>query len=579
MSVIRTRDRNLPVDEPLIAAIEERGLAHVLNGAEFRRNQLAGRAQDGVTRAHGPRTSQIDRYVRKPEYAASLRLFNEQWFFDDPGRLPSHRKTLGGLTALVRRWSLGALRILTFPTFERQRTFNSAVTQFLNELNAALIGANGDLEQIFREQALLGRDVDETRELEARLAARLDETEESSRQLVQERIATLSDSLTSLSGKADAATREIGTLRRELNEQRLREDERGVAMVRSAAEASRRLETVEAATEERWQAVEKRWQAVDERWQAVDDRWKTVSDTVQQLTADSVNLYHHLVNLGIVFRSHPPRGEGTISAALQRRFGELRYVRCMLCGADDTDPVGSKEGLRVVRCRPCGLMYVNPRLPVEAVSELYALEYWYARQAEHGYSDVVERFAYDYILALGRLSIIRKHRLSGVLLDVGCSNGAFVRRASEWGFRASGLELDEDVARLAERISGVSVLVGPLETQELPNASLDVITAFDVVEHLYEPFAFLERARRLLTPDGILVFETFRTDVPAFGNDPEKHDDFKPLEHVYMYTEANLDTLVARSGFEVLETIYPMGSSHSRVLKICRSGRAQDDGA
>jgi 2-polyprenyl-3-methyl-5-hydroxy-6-metoxy-1,4-benzoquinol methylase len=515
MSFIIANGRRLDVDESLIGALESEGLDGILVG---RTDATADKRKREWTEPK----PQIGRYIRKPEYISSLRTFNDQWFFDDPSRLSTHRKVLGRATVLLRRWTLGALRVLTFPTFERQRTFNSAVTQFLNEVNAAITGTNRDLEHLLREEAALSGDFDERRELE-----------EAHRQRLESSMRELMESVSRV--QAD-----LGSLAAGLDEQRRQVDQQAhqIELLGGAPAEIQRL-----------------------------------NGTVGQLVQDGVNLYHHLVNLGIIFRRHQPMVNDSLAAELLAAYPELRYVRCLLCDADDTDPVGQKDGLRVVRCRTCGFMYANPRLPAEVLQKLYSRFFWYEWQAERGHSDMVERFAYDYILALGRLSILRKHRLAGTLLDVGCSNAAFVRRASEWGFGAIGLELDAEVAKLGERISGARVLVGTLEDLaakgELKEGSLDVITMFDLLEHLYEPFGFLAVARKLLARDGILVIETFRTDVSSFMAAPEQQDVFEPIEHIYMYSEANIRTLLKRCRLDVVETVYPLGSENARILIVC----------
>jgi len=247
----------------------------------------------------------------------------------------------------------------------------------------------------------------------------------------------------------------------------------------------------------------------------------------------------------------------------------LVKVVCYRCRADDPEPLGTKEGLTVVRCRNCGFWYVNPRLPEEKLSELYDESYWFSRMAMHGYPDIVSRAGHDYRLAEGRLRLIRRFKTSGTLLDIGCSNGALVRRAADMGFQAVGLELNPAIARIAQQASGCEIRIGGLRSQSFPSQTFDVITLLDVLEHFYDPLLELEEIRRVLKNDGLLVVETFRRDCPTFITDRANilaHDDIKPFEHIYMCSEADLAWLFEETGLRILGKGYPEGDAHSRVL-------------
>jgi O-antigen biosynthesis protein len=95
------------------------------------------------------------------------------------------------------------------------------------------------------------------------------------------------------------------------------------------------------------------------------------------------------------------------------------------------------------------------------------------------------------------------------VLDVGCSTGYVAERLQARGATVVGLDLDERAAAQARRFCE-AVHVGDVETMELPfePASFDAIVCGDLVEHLRDPRAFLERVRPLLRADGRVVLST-----------------------------------------------------------------------
>jgi SAM-dependent methyltransferase len=92
----------------------------------------------------------------------------------------------------------------------------------------------------------------------------------------------------------------------------------------------------------------------------------------------------------------------------------------------------------------------------------------------------------------------------GRLLDVGASNGGFVRLMTELGWEAVGIEPDDRAAEVA-RSRGLRVLTAGVETADLEPDSWDAVTLSHVLEHLPDPRAALTRLTACLKPGGVLV--------------------------------------------------------------------------
>ena len=150
-------------------------------------------------------------------------------------------------------------------------------------------------------------------------------------------------------------------------------------------------------------------------------------------------------------------------------------------------------------CARCGLGYSDPQ-PREFVEQRYLHEY---DLAEH-FGDLEARKAALIDRRLGELGPPTRGRR---LLDVGCADGQFAAAAQARGWRAAGVELNPPAAQRA-RERGIEVMEGHLEDVEPAGGSFDLITAWDVIEHVPEPRPFAAKIARLLATDGRVVVTT-----------------------------------------------------------------------
>ena len=106
------------------------------------------------------------------------------------------------------------------------------------------------------------------------------------------------------------------------------------------------------------------------------------------------------------------------------------------------------------------------------------------------------------------LDLLGAHSPRGHLLEVGCGHGLLLDEARRRGYDVEGLELSVQAARYARETLGLSVRETALEDAELDHARYDAVLAVDVLEHLDDPVAALERMCALLAPGGALLVVT-----------------------------------------------------------------------
>ncbi len=228
-------------------------------------------------------------------------------------------------------------------------------------------------------------------------------------------------------------------------------------------------------------------------------------------------------------------------------------LSCPLCGEAPTETVLQRDAITIGRCVSCGIQRVVTPVDTAAIARLYDAEYY---QSEHsqslGYDDYAADRANIERTCRRRLDLIARHSVAeGRLLDVGCAMGFFIKAAREQGWHAEGLEISPFCAETVRRELGIEVHHGTLSEADLPEASFDLVTMFDVIEHLVDPMGELVAAARVLKPGGILAITTPAADsLPARLMRVRWIGYAKLDEHLWYFTARTLAEILRRTGFE-----------------------------
>ncbi|MGD9648014.1 MAG: class I SAM-dependent methyltransferase [Pirellulales bacterium] len=230
----------------------------------------------------------------------------------------------------------------------------------------------------------------------------------------------------------------------------------------------------------------------------------------------------------------------------------LIEVACPVCDATATRREREVNGYALVRCRGCGMVYVNPQLDEAGLLEQYASrEEPLALKRHYARVTTAARIAeYDAMLA----AIERWVPSRGRLLEIGCGAGYFLARARDRGWQVSGLDAAPWVVEAAAERGLSDVRVATLAEAGLDDASFDVVVMAQVLEHLPRPREVLLEVRRVLRPGAL-----FYANVPNYRTLPilAGRDDFvlnQPMAHVNYFTPGTLAELCRRANFTVLET-------------------------
>lgn len=190
----------------------------------------------------------------------------------------------------------------------------------------------------------------------------------------------------------------------------------------------------------------------------------------------------------------------------------MRYVNCNYCGYDDTRLVSEGADLllnrpgqyRLVQCQNCNLIYQNPQLTRDELSQHYPDDYL-AYQTDTTKLTRVEKVSASHNHERKYQHIKKHHPRPGHILDVGCASGDFLYAMKQHNWQTTGVELSTSAAQHAQEKLGLTVKIGTLLEASLPDNHFDVIVFWHVLEHVLDPKATLAEAARIIKPNGLLV--------------------------------------------------------------------------
>lgn len=196
----------------------------------------------------------------------------------------------------------------------------------------------------------------------------------------------------------------------------------------------------------------------------------------------------------------------------------------------------------IVRCNGCGLVMSNPRDSQTELSRIY--------QSLNDEQYQVEG-SNRAILADERLRDIEGWAKPARLLDLGCSTGIFCGRAAARGWAASGADPSAwSIAQARRAFPSAAFIESTIERLDLPDNSYDVVTLWDVLEHVADPRIVLTRAFRWLAPGGLLVM-----NIPNIQSLTSrmmgKYWVLLLREHLWYFSPATIRRMLEQNGFVV----------------------------
>lgn len=230
----------------------------------------------------------------------------------------------------------------------------------------------------------------------------------------------------------------------------------------------------------------------------------------------------------------------------------IEVLTCPVCESAARVHFMEKEGYTYSKCLSCGHVYSSLRPSEEKMAA--SLDEWgkcchgEISRAEWELKPGFAKAAYG-----ARAKLMEKFRLDNTLFDVGCSTGGFLLYMKQLGWDVSGVEASKDSADIA-RERGLNVHVGRLEDFDGGQGrKFDVVTMWDVIEHVPDPLKLLDMAGKMVRSEGALVILTPNSRSLSMRLGGQNCETANPALHLHLFSVSSLKIALEISGYKKAE--------------------------
>lgn len=234
-------------------------------------------------------------------------------------------------------------------------------------------------------------------------------------------------------------------------------------------------------------------------------------------------------------------------------------VKCPACDSDDFGEEFEKLGFKYVNCRSCSTLFVNPRPGLKALRQFYSesnsTTFWvneFFKPVAENRRKKIFRPRAEYVKSmLGA-------KETPLIGDIGTGYGLFLDELRKMVPKGNyvAIEPSSEMAGICESL-GFEACCSFLEDIHGMEGRFDLLTAFELIEHLNEPLLFLSKAKAMLKPGGYFMATTLNGkgfDIQILW---EKSKSVTPPHHLNFFNVSSMTHLMERAGFQVLETSTP----------------------
>jgi 2-polyprenyl-3-methyl-5-hydroxy-6-metoxy-1,4-benzoquinol methylase len=236
---------------------------------------------------------------------------------------------------------------------------------------------------------------------------------------------------------------------------------------------------------------------------------------------------------------------------------------CVICGRQ-ADDFCALDDAQYRICGGCGLVFQHP-LPTRGAMVAWADNEY----ASGAYRDYVQSRPMKIRHFEDRLADVGPGVRPGRLLDVGCSCGYFMEVAAAHGFDVHGVEFSQNAIAVARPDIRARIFEGSLEN--LPDTGpFDVVSAFDLIEHVPDPRAFLRNCAKRLRPGGMLLVSTPDTGHFLRYVMRSRWPMLQPMQHLHLFSRQAMAQALRSEGFDDVrvETAYKTLSMEYLINQI-----------
>lgn len=215
-----------------------------------------------------------------------------------------------------------------------------------------------------------------------------------------------------------------------------------------------------------------------------------------------------------------------------------KHKHCLVCNSSDLKDLRGYEKHFLINCRNCSFVFAK-KIPTNKELELH-----YEGYGRNDYLSPITIKRYNDIL-----DGFEKYKKTKKLLDVGCGIGYFLEIAIKRGWQVFGTEYTDEAIEICRK-KGISMHKGVLNPENYEEESFDIITSFEVIEHINNPIPELKNFYKLLRKGGLVYLTTPNFNSLLRYRLKSEYNVICYPEHLSYYTPKTLKKVFLNTGFQ-----------------------------
>ncbi len=244
---------------------------------------------------------------------------------------------------------------------------------------------------------------------------------------------------------------------------------------------------------------------------------------------------------------------------------ELESIECAICCGNNEEllieaknihgaHLITEERFNLVKCKNCGLVYINPRPVQHEINKYYGFDFY---SSDDRFKAFITELILPYFM-LKKRSIIIQLKKSGKILDIGCGDGNFLSSFSPNNkYKLYGVEPNPIGYNLCKQRIKDNIFNKELLDCKFSTNYFDVVTMWHVFEHIYKPNEELKEINRILKDEGFLIIAVPNINSLGFKICKMNWFHLDAPRHLYHYTPITIKKILNKNGFRILKIAFP----------------------
>jgi 2-polyprenyl-3-methyl-5-hydroxy-6-metoxy-1,4-benzoquinol methylase len=240
-----------------------------------------------------------------------------------------------------------------------------------------------------------------------------------------------------------------------------------------------------------------------------------------------------------------------------------QHTECLVSGSKKLKPLKGYEKHYLVKSSPLGFVFCS-RIPTQ--EELVKHYEGYSR--DNYLSPITIKRYYEL------LDEFEKYRKTGKILDIGCGTGLFLAEAQKRGWEVHGTEFTDKAIEICKK-KNIRMHQGKLDPAWFPDETFDIITSFEVLEHINNPVEEVRNINKILRTGGLFYFTTPNFNAVERFFLKSNYNVIGYPEHLSYYTKHTVNYLLSGNGFKK-KKLRTTGISLTRIRTSLNKNSKED---